>query len=97
MNADEMYLGKYSDILSVKPGLSSPASIFDYTHGEEFESEEKYVDEFLPKKLDIELYYVNHCGAIYDLRIICRTVKTIIQKVFGKKDFKEPRELYAKD
>lgn len=97
VNADKMYLGKYKEILSVKPGLSSPASIYDYTHGENYESEEKYVSEFLPKKLDVELYYVKHCGTMYDIRIICRTVKTILLMLLGKKVFDEPKELFEKN
>lgn len=93
VNADKLYVGKYKEILSVKPGLSSPASLYDYTHGELYENEEDYVKEFEPKKLDIELYYVKHCNALYDLQIIGRTIVTIIQILIGKKDFKEPKEI----
>lgn len=93
INADKLYVGKYKEILSVKPGLSSPASLYDYTHGESYRDEALYVKEFEPKKLDVELYYVKHRSAIYDLQIIWRTVVTIIQMVCGKKNFKEPREV----
>lgn len=93
VNADKLYVGKYKEILSVKPGLSSPASLYDYTHGESYRDEALYVKEFEPKKLDVELYYVKHRSALYDLQIIWRTVVTIIQMVCGKKDFKEPREV----
>ena len=54
-NASELYVGKYTEILSVKPGLSSPASLYDYTHGERYPDEESYIREFLPQKLDVEL------------------------------------------
>ena len=92
INADKLYVGKYKEILTVKPGLSSPASLYDYTHGETYENEEEYVREFEPKKLDVELYYVKHRSALYDLQIIWRTVVTILQIMFGKKEFKEPKE-----
>lgn len=92
-NASKIYSGKYGHILDVKPGLTSPASLYDYTHGEKYEDEEAYEREFLPKKLALELYYVNHRGLWYDIRIIARTVKTIIQKFLGKKNFPEPAEL----
>lgn len=92
-NADRIYVGKYKKILSVKPGLSSPASLYDYTHGEVYTDEEQYVQEFEPKKLDLELYYVKHRTALYDLQLIWRTVVTIISMMCGKKDFKEPREI----
>ena len=76
-NSGKFYVGKYKDILSVKPGLSSPASLFDYTHGEKYENEDDYVREFLPKKLEVELYYVQHKCFLYDLKIVIDTVVTI--------------------
>lgn len=92
VNADRLYIGKYVDILSVKPGLSSPASLYDYTHGEAYENEEDYVREFEPKKLDVELYYVEHRSSLFDLQIIWRTVITILQMMGGKKEFELPKE-----
>ena len=92
VNADKLYVGKYKEILSAKPGLSSPASLYDYTHGETYENEDDYIREFEPKKLDVELYYVRHRSALYDLQIIWRTAVIIIQIMAGKKDFKEPKE-----
>lgn len=92
-NAKEMYTGMYAKILEVKPGLSSVASLYDYTHGEKYESEELYNKEFLPKKLDLEVYYVEHRSFFYDLRLIVRTVKIILQIASGKDDFDEPEEL----
>jgi len=93
VNADKLYVGKYKEILSVKPGLSSPASLYDYTHGELYENEEDYVREFEPMKLDVELYYVKHRSALYDLQIVWRTMVTILQIVVGKKEFIEPKEI----
>ena len=92
-NAKEMYKGKYARILDVKPGLSSIASLYDYTHGEKYESEELYNKEFLPKKLDLEVYYVEHRSFFYDIRLIVRTVKIIAQIAGGKENFDEPKEL----
>ena len=91
-NAAELYQGEMKEILSVKPGLSSPASLYDYTHGETYEDEESYVREFLPEKLKVELYYVRHHSNLYDLKVIVATVVTILQIFFGKKDFPEPKE-----
>lgn len=92
-NADKVYVGEYKHILDVKPGLTSTASLYDYTHGELFEDEELYEREFLPKKLKLELYYVNHQSFGYDILLILRTAWLIIQKTSGKKDFEEPKEL----
>lgn len=92
-NADKVYVGEYKHILDVKPGLTSTASLYDYTHGEFFEDEELYEKEFLPKKLKLELYYVNHRSFWYDILLILRTAWLIILKTCGKTDFKEPKEL----
>ena len=92
-NSGKFYVGKYKDISLVKPGLSSPASLYDYTHGEKYDSEDDYVKEFLPKKLDVELYYVKNRSFFYDIQIVFNTVVTIIQIVLGKEAFVEPKEL----
>lgn len=92
-NADKVYVGEYVHIMDVKPGLTSTASLYDYTHGELFEDEESYEKEFMPKKLKLELYYVNHRSFGYDISLVLRTAWLIIQKTCGKRDFKEPKEL----
>lgn len=89
-NAEKVYVGEFKHILDVKPGLTSTASLYDYTHGELFEDEEKYEKEFLPKKLKLELYYVNHRSFFYDIFLVLKTAWLIILKTLGKKDFKEP-------
>lgn len=94
-NVQEMYKGKFAKILDVKPGLSSIASLYDYTHGEKYESEELYNKEFLPKKLALELYYVEHRSFLMDMKLIVRTVKVIAQIACGKENFEEPKELKA--
>ena len=92
-NAEKVYVGEYKHILDVKPGLTSTASLYDYTHGELFEDEESYEKVFLPKKLKLELYYVKHRSFGYDIMLILRTAWLIILKTWGKKEFEEPKEL----
>ena len=96
-NADKVYLGDFVHILDVKPGLTSTASLYDYTHGELFEDEESYEKEFMPKKLKLELYYVNHRSFWYDIQLVLRTAWLIILKTCGKRDFAEPREMNVTD
>lgn len=93
-NANKVYVGEFVHILDVKPGLTSTASLYDYTHGELFEEEELYEKVFMPKKLKLELYYVNHRSFWYDIKLILRTGKLIIQKTCGKREFAEPTELH---
>jgi len=92
-NADKVYVGEFKHILDVKPGLTSTASLYDYTHGELYEDEDSYEKEFMPKKLKFELYYVNHRSFWYDIVLILRTAWLIILKTCGKNDFDEPKEL----
>lgn len=92
-NADKVYVGEYVHILDVKPGLTSTASLYDYTHGELYEDEDSYEKEFMPKKLKLELYYVNHRSFWYDIVLILRTAWLIILKTCGKSEFDEPKEL----
>ncbi len=92
-NADKVYVGEYEHILDVKPGLTSTASLYDYTHGELYEDEDLYEKEFMPKKLKLELYYVNHRSFCYDILLILRTAWLIILKTSGKEYFNEPTEL----
>ena len=92
-NAEKVYIGEFKHIMDVKPGLTSTASLYDYTHGELLYDEESYETVFLPKKLKLELYYVNHRSVWYDLWLIIKTAWLIILKTCGKKEFKEPKEL----
>ena len=92
-NADKVYVGDFVHILDVKPGLTSTASLYDYTHGELFEDEESYEKEFMPKKLKLELYYVNHRSFWYDIQLVLRTAWLIVLKTCGKRQFAEPIDL----
>ena len=92
-NADKVYVGELVHILDVKPGLTSTASLYDYTHGELYEDEESYEKEFMPKKLKLEMYYVNHRSFWYDIHLVLKTAWLIILRTCGKTDFEEPKEL----
>lgn len=92
INADEIFVGEYTSLYNIKPGLTSPASLFDYTHGELYEKEDDYIKYFLPIKLEMELYYVQNKSFGYDICIVIRTAKIILQKIFGKKSFNYPPE-----
>ena len=91
-NAQQIYTERYKKILSVKPGLSSPASLYDYTHGEAYETETEYLEEFLPKKLELELYYIENRSVLYDIKTIFNTVYIVFLRMLGKEQFNLPRE-----
>ena len=85
---DPRYVEKYDEeqrkVLLVKPGLSSPASI-EYRHEEKLLStqvdnlEEYYVHQVMPKKLKIDLDYVENQSLIRDVAICFKTAYTIIK------------------
>ncbi|MBV5340361.1 MAG: sugar transferase [Deltaproteobacteria bacterium] len=84
------------ETLLVKPGLASPGSIFNYTHGEKMlddaNPESSYIKNLLPIKLELDCVYVRHRSFLYDISIIFRTVWVIISIVFGRKEFSLPPE-----
>lgn len=92
-SVDRIYYGKYAEILKVKPGLTSAASLYDYTVGDTYTDDVKYREEVLPNKLEMELLYLKKQGFLYDCGLIVRTIITIIQVLFGKKEFKYQPEL----
>lgn len=96
-NAANYYVGEYKHILDVKPGLTSPASLYDYIHGEKYEDSELYEKEFIPQKLKLELYYVDHKSFLYDNYLILKTAWLIILTTLGKKNFEVPKELEDKN
>lgn len=95
VNAANYYVGEYKHILDVKPGLTSPASLYDYTHGEKYEDADLYEKEFVPQKLKLEMYYVDHKSFFYDNMLILKTAWLIIETALGKKEFCLPKELNA--
>lgn len=85
------------ETLAVLPGLASPGSIFNYTHGHHFISnydpEGSYISRFLPIKLAFEIIYVRNRSLTYDFRIIFRTILVILFTALGKKEFNDPPEM----
>lgn len=92
-NTDVYYVGEYKHILDVKPGLTSPASLYDYTHGERYSDPDLYEKEFVPQKLQLEMYYVDHKNFLYDNYLILKTAWLILQTACGKTEFALPKEL----
>lgn len=92
-SVDTTYYGKYQKILSVRPGLTSAASLYDYTVGDTYSDNDAYMKEVLPIKLDMEMLYVERQSFGYDCQLVWRTIVTILQVLFGKKEFKEQPEL----
>jgi lipopolysaccharide/colanic/teichoic acid biosynthesis glycosyltransferase len=77
-----VYPDKWQRILTVRPGITDRASI-EFRDEEELLSqssnpEDTYMNEILPRKLDLCLVYVDHNSFVDDLRILVLTFKKVI-------------------
>ena len=82
-HVDELYCGKYEKVTTVKPGLTSAASLYDYMVGDTYKDNEAYRREVLPIKLEMENMYVERQSFWFDCNLVCRTIVTILQVLFG--------------
>jgi len=85
------------ETLRVAPGLTSPGSIYAYTHGEAEldarDSEGCYGERLLPLKLALDIVYVRHASLAYDLALIVRTAWMLGTALLGRREFPLPPEL----
>jgi lipopolysaccharide/colanic/teichoic acid biosynthesis glycosyltransferase len=90
------YRAVHMETLGVRPGLASPGSIYNYTHGEQMigqdHPERDYLEKLLPVKLGLELVYVRRCSLRYDFAIIARTLAVIARIAMGQRYFPPPPE-----
>lgn len=93
---ERYYTREHIRTLDVLPGLTSPGSIFYYTHGERLltgdDIEKSYGESVLPMKLALDLEYIEHASLGYDLKVIGRTIKVIVLQLLGKTGFPYPPE-----
>lgn len=85
--------------LRVRPGITSPGSIFNYTHERDYLGnscvDADYETKLLPVKLGLELVYLDNASFTYDLRIIARTIYVIARKLLGQRHFALPPEYFV--
>lgn len=93
----QYYTPQQLQTLRVLPGLASPGSIYNYTHGEQVlgsgAAEEIYLEKFLNIKLALELVYVREASLLYDVKIILRTLRVILAMSLGRRKFSDPPEM----
>lgn len=94
---EEHYAAVHFETLEVRPGLTSPSSLYDYAHGEpnltSLDVERQYVEQLLPIKLALEVVYVRRASVRYDLAIVRRTICMIVRVLLGRREFPEPPEM----
>jgi lipopolysaccharide/colanic/teichoic acid biosynthesis glycosyltransferase len=84
---DPAYVESYSadqcQVLRVKPGITSPATVL-LRHEEELltgpEWEETYRKEILPAKLEIELAYLRRRTVAADMRVLAQTASALFTR-----------------
>lgn len=93
----EHYTPLHRATLAARPGLTSPGSIYSYTHGEQAlavdGTERDYVENLLPMKIALDLVYLRHMSVGYDCGVITRTFYVIVAGMMGRRTFAPPREL----
>ena len=85
--------------LDVRPGLTSPGSVWYYTSAEDEltsdDPERHYVERVLPLKLALDRVYVHEVSVGYDIALIARTVRVLAALLLGSRRFAEPPEMPA--
>lgn len=79
------YDNRQKEIFSVRSGISSPASIVfsdeEYLMNQVQDTEKFYIEQIMPYKIELNLYYIEHQNFIYDIWLIIATLLKIVNKV----------------
>ena len=78
MYVDMMTKEEKDIILSVRPGITDLASLWDFHEGEILKGspdpEKTYMEKIRPKKIQLQLEYVKNRSFLLDLKIILKTI-----------------------
>ena len=83
----EAYTPDQRRVLEVRPGLTDPATIAFMWEEQLLAAKDPsvrdryYVEEILPKKLSMNLEYIERASLTYDLRLVARTLRVILVPV----------------
>ncbi|WP_418965061.1 sugar transferase [Cetobacterium sp.] len=79
------YNDRQKEIFSVRSGISSPASIVfsdeEYLMNQVQDPEKFYIEQIMPYKIELNLYYINHQSFLYDIWLIVATLLKIVNRV----------------
>lgn len=95
------YDNRQKEIFSVRSGISSPASIVfsdeEYLMNQVQDPEKFYIEQIMPYKIELNLYYIEHQSFVYDIWLIIATLLKIVNKVKNEDVVKDKRLLAEKD
>ncbi|MGL5725942.1 sugar transferase, partial [Cetobacterium sp.] len=93
------YDERQKGIFAVRSGISSPASIVfsdeEYLMNQVQDPEKFYIEQIMPYKIELNLYYIKHQTFFYDIWLIIATLLKIVNRVKNK-DVVKDEELLAK-
>ena len=82
------YSERDKEIFRVRSGISSPASIVfsdeEYLMEQVKDPEKFYIEQIMPYKIDLNLYYIENRNILYDIYLIVATFLKILNKVNNK-------------
>lgn len=91
----EMYPEEAKKVFLVKPGLVGPATILGRNEEELYppgvDAKKYYIEQILPKKLEIDLEYIRNLNLFKDLQYILMGVKETVLGVLNKKHIHDNR------
>jgi len=77
----ERYTPEQRRLLSVRPGVTGPSAL-SFLDEEEMlrggQSEDRYLNEVMPRKLELELRYLDHATLASDIGILLRTAGAVL-------------------
>jgi lipopolysaccharide/colanic/teichoic acid biosynthesis glycosyltransferase len=83
--------------LRVRPGVTSPGTLYYHTHCEAQLSNDAvmstYVGRVLPLKLALDRVYLADASLRYDIRLLVRTAHVVVGRLLGRRRFPDPPEL----
>ncbi len=85
--------GANAVVATLKPGLTSPAALYDYLYGDEIEDEAEYMDKVAPTRLALDRYYVDKQTIGYDIKLIWYTVLCILGTIVKRPQIKILEEI----
>lgn len=79
----EMYEENQKSILKVRPGITDLASIKYRNENDllakSLDPEATYINEIMPKKIELNIEYLKNMSVLYDIKLIIRTVLVVIK------------------
>ena len=95
------YNSKQKEIFSVRSGISSPASIVfsdeEYLMNQVEDPEKFYIEQIMPYKIELNLYYIENQNFFYDICLIIATLLKIINRVKNEDVVKDNKLLAKKE